>query len=503
MKEKIIKSVKQFINNEENFRLFFITTFFFASLCLIRDFFYVLAGILMIWGIWLAGYKMIYKRHILRMRNRVGVYLFSGSALLSCLIHIQDNFFRNIYIWIFMFLCFVFFYGIHTGKSKNACRREMKRLLEILNLLTLVIMAAGLVLLSVFPSGFEINGDAFVIHKNRFVGILFNANVTAFYALMGIIFSNILWVMKKAVNKLTVKKRIYYIICIVINTAAMFLTDSNDSILMLAVYLSFIAFYALFRGYRPTVLNFIFRIVALTLCCVLIGTVLLGGRTLFQEGVTFIMRQTEPPAKITEVITTPGGNVTVKPNPQKIPTSFEHQNTNLDSGRFTIWRQSLGLFEKFPLFGIGKENIVYYGNIYLGGLKYGDFHNGLITILISYGIIGLFFFMVLAVSIGKSMLKAIFRYRDDNRKDGRVLMYITAFCAGYCVYSMFEVALLVDLSYRVLIFWLLIGLALSYVNSYEHKALRNHENIPAISRSIYRISNYVSRMHSGKSKTLL
>lgn len=490
MKDRLSHFAGKFINSEEYFRLFFIMSFFFASLCLIRDFFYILAGVLMIWGAWLLGYKMIYKRHILRMRNRRCVYLFLGVSLLSCFLNIGSNFFRNIYIWLFMVFCIIFFYGIHTGKRKNACRREMKKLLELLNLFTLIIMAAGLVLLVIFPSGFEINGDAFVIHENRFVGIIFNANVTAFYALMGIIFSNILIVMKKAVHKLSVPKLIYYIFCITLDTAALFLTDSNGSILMLAVYLCFIAFYALFRGYKPTILNFIFRIIALGLCCTIIGAFLLGGRTLLQHGVTLALRSTEPPAKISQEVATPDGSVTVKPNPQKVPTSFEHQNKNIDSGRYKLWKQSLILFEKFPLFGVGKENIVDYGKIYFGGFKYGDLHNGLLTVLISYGIIGLFSFMVLAVTIGKTMLKAVFRYRSYNRRDGRVLMYITAFCAGYCVYSMFEVALIADLSYRVLIFWLLIGFALSYANTYEHRALRIHKNLPLVSKNIYRLSTY-------------
>ena len=93
--------------------------------------------------------------------------------------------------------------------------------------------------------------------------------------------------------------------------------------------------------------------------------------------------------------------------------------------------------------------------------------------------------MVLAIAIAKVMLKSIFRYRNENRRDGRVLMYITAFCTAYCAYSMFEVALLVDLSYRVLIFWLMIGLALSYTDSYERRALLHHENLPFRSREIY------------------
>ncbi len=479
----------RFINNDSNFRFAFIGAFFFASLCLIRDWFYIAAGIMMIWGAYLTGYKYIFKGYILRVRNRKLLYIFLGLSLFTALLHLSNNLVINLYMLVYMTECFVLFYGLHAGRSRNKAQHEMQKMLDFLNTSTFIVMIAGLVLLIIFPSGFVINGDSFAIHENRFVGILFNANVTAFYSLMGIIYCNLLWVIKKSVDKLTVKIRIWYIVCMVIHILSLFLTDSNDSILMLIVYGCFIAFYVLFRGYKPTILNFIFRIIALALSCALIAAVILGARILVQEGVSALFKMFESPAKVTE-IHSPSGNVVVKPNPQKVPTTFEHQNTNLDSGRFVIWKQSIGLFGKFPLFGIGKANIVDYGKKYLGGLKYEDFHNGLITIIISCGMTGFFVFMVLAVTIAKTMLKAIFRYRKENRRDGRVLMYITAFCAGYCIYSMFEVALLADLSYRVLIFWMLIGYAMSYTNSYENHAVRAHDNISDRTRSIYRIACY-------------
>ena len=484
----ILGHIIGFFNNDENFRLVFISSFFFASLCLIRDFFYVAAGITMIWAAYLVGYKFIYKKMIFRVRNRSLIYLFIGLATLTCILHCRHNFFRNMYIVCYMLFCFLFFYGIHAGRSKNSCRREVCALLDYLNAVTTIIMLAGLILLAIFPSGFKINGDSFAIHENRFVGILFNANVTAFYALMSIIFCNILWVMKKAVGKLHKKQIILYSICIFINSLALILTDSNDSLLLLIVYLWFIFFYVIFKGCKASFMHFLLRFIALIIAGVLIAAVLLTIRTLVQQGVAFLFSLSKP-VNTTSPPKIPGTEVTPPPA-QSTPTTFEHQNTNIDSGRFVIWKQSLGLFRLFPIFGVGKENIVEFGKYYLGGLKYGDFHNGLITIIISYGLAGFFTFMIFAITIAKSMLKAIFRYRNENRKDGRVLMYLTAFCSAYCAYSMFEVALLVDLSYRILIFWLLIGLAISYVNSYEHSAVLAHENIPDRSRSIYRIANY-------------
>ena len=485
MKDKM-RPLSRFLGSDQAFRTAYIGTFFLASLCLIRDFFYIFAGILMIWGTALAIYKIAVKKQLTYMRNKRIIILFLGCAVLTCILHCKTHFFDNMYMVVYMGLCFFFFYGIHAGKSKSRCRRETAMILDLLGAATTIIMAAGLVLLVIFPSGFDINGDSFAIHENRFVGILFNANVTAFYSLMSIIICNILWAIKNSSGKLTKAGRIWYIISIAINALALILTDSNDSLLLLIIYFCFIAFYILFKGFKPSAVNLIIRIIALMLACIVIAAALIAIRTLVQEGVSFLFSLTAPKAPV--IVTEPGE----KPELPEItppPTTFEHQNTNLDSGRFIIWRQSVGLFSKFPIFGIGKQNIVDYGKYYLGGLRYGDFHNGLITIIISYGLVGFFLFMVLSICVAKTMFKGIFRYRSENRRDGRALMYITAFCTAYCAYSMFEVALLVDLSYRILIFWLLIGLALSYTDSYERRALLHHENLPVRSREIYAFAN--------------
>lgn len=490
-----LSAVKSFFTNEANFRLVFLGFMFFASLNLIRTFFYYAAGISMIWGAFLFGYKLIYKHRLRLMHNRRLIYLFLGCALISCLLHAGDNLAVNLYYLLFMAVCFFFFYGLHAGHGKNACRKEAALLFDLLIGATAVLMLAGLVLLVISPKGFEYGGDHFAIKENRFVGILFNANVTGFYAVCAVLLTNINWVMKRAHGALTLRWRIFYIVCYVINVLSLFLSDSNDSLLLLIVDLCFVSFYALFRGYRRGLTSFLGRIFALLLACIVIGYGLIGARTIVQSGVSLILTSASsgsPDAQIATGVTAEDGVVKVKPDIEKHNssdnTTFEHKNTNLDSGRFTIWKQSAAMLKENPVFGIGKANIVDYGKKYLGGLKYDDFHNGLITILISYGAVGLNIFMVLAVTIAKSMFKAIFRYRKENRRDGRVLMYLTAFSAGYCAYSFFEVALLVDLSYRVIIFWLILGLAMSYVFSYERSALIAHENINKRSHSLYRLA---------------
>ncbi len=493
--KNIRSSVMGFLKEDSNFRLAFTGALLFASLNVIRIWFYVIAGILMIWGAGLFIYRMLYQGMIMRVRSRELIILFLSFAFLTIIIHAKSNFFVNFYYVCFMGVCFFHFYGIHAGRSRRKCISEVCILLDFVNIATTVMMTAGLVLLFIYPKGFSYGGDAFAIYESRFVGILFNANVTAFYALMSLIACNLLWMMKRSSGKLNAKWRVLYIVCGIINLLSLYITDSNASLLMLIIYLCFISFYVIFKGYKTGVVSFIFRIIAFLLAAVIICAVLVSTRTLVQQGVSKILSSVSPNVSISTGVTTkPNGNVVIKPDNRPKNSGFGHQNTNIDSGRFTIWRQSMMLFQEFPILGIGKANIVDYGVKYIGGLKYEDFHNGLITIAVSYGAVGLFLFMVLAVSVAKTMLKAVFRYRGENRRDGRVLMFLTAFCTGYVVYSTVEVALLVDIAYRVVIFWLMIGLATSYADSYERSALLEGSNIPERSRSIHRIAVYNYRL---------
>lgn len=491
-KQKPMKKLFSFFTDEANFRFVFVAALFFASLNVIRIWFYILVGIFMIWGVFLIGYKMICKGHILRIRNRWLIIMFLGCALLTSILRMSPNFYINIYYLAWMSVCFFLFYGIYSNKSRIACAKEVCRILDFINIATTSLMIAGLVLLLLYPRGFEYGGDSFAIHENRFVGVIFNANVTAFYAFMAVVSCNILWVIKRSSGKAGAKTGVFYIICSVINLLAMFLSDSNATLLLMIVYLWFICFYAIFRGYKRGFFSILFRIIALVLACIVIAAVLLGIRTLSQSGTSVLLSMSTPNTHISTGVKTQSNQVLVRPD-DSTPATFEHQNTNIDSGRFKIWKQSVELFEKFPVFGVGKGNVIDYGKKYVGGLRYEDFHNGIITITVSYGAVGFLLFMILSITIAKSMLKTIFRYRRENRRDGRALMYLTAFCTAYCVYSMVEVALLVDFSYRVVIFWLLIGLAGSYVRSYEHGALLSADNIPDRSRSIHRIAAYMYR----------
>lgn len=478
---------RQFFANPANFRL----VLFVILYCDIRYLFYpvymLVIGAMSLWSLGLMVYEMGVKRRIMRVKFRRIIFVFLVSATLSVLIHWRDNLPQNLLNLHWIAVCFFLLYGIHAEKSNIKVRREMKRLFDVLIFMTNVTMVAGLILFAIFPKGFELMNFGFVIIEGRFVGIIPNANVTAFYSAVSIILSAIMLRIRRADHTTSRKWQIWYLIGMALNCVTLVLTDSNATMVFMMVFLSFLFFYELFKEFSlkklPTLL---FRLAAVLLACVLVVTILLATRGGVQNAISFILMPRNSGVVISTDLNATDDNINLdrtelSPKPSNAKKILGHQNTNIDSGRFVLWRQALGLIEQFPLMGIGKENIASYGVEYLGGIrytdlggnKYVDFHNGLLTITASFGIVGLSLFLVMMLTIAKAMLRSMFRHKIRSRRDGNVLVLIVAFCAGYCVYSMFEVALFADCTYRVCIFWLLVGYGMSCVMKYHWQGLHS------------------------------
>ena len=463
---KIGNYLKNFFNSMECFRFVLFGALFFG----IERVSNITMGIIMLWSMYLFIYKLIIKKGIQRIRYRKIIYLFLGAAAFTVMLHRERNLADNLIVVYFMAVYFFQIYGLYSEKSNIRCQREIKRILLFIVSMTTVMMLIGFIGLVMFPKGFEWKGLYFILHESRFIGILFNANVAGFYSAMAIIACHILWRITRAQKQLSVKRKIFYLSCIAVNALSLFLTDSNAALLFLVTYCSFVMFYIMFRDFgKKRMHGFILRIAATALSFVVIITSLIFFRVITQSQVSLAITSGHSPSEFSTGVVKEDGMVGLTDDEYK-GNVFGHENKNIDSGRFRVWTQAVEMFELFPVMGIGKANIVDYANSYIGGLRYSDFHNGLLTILISYGLIGLNLFIVFSIVTAKDILKTIFQYKKKCRDDGSVPVLLTAFCIAYAVYSMFELALLADISYRVYIFWLLLGFAVSYVRKYRLQA---------------------------------
>lgn len=494
------KKITALLMNTSAIRFSLLCLLFFGSVCVIDTACYFLAAPIYVWAGIVLYIKLIKEKKLRKIKHLPIITLFIASGLISVAVNFAYNIHENLFMIYYVILCFFLFYGLYAEKTHEAAKREMTFFFKFFLSSTTILMTISIIILLCSKKGFMFMNYYISIKDNRFVGIFTNANLLAFYAVIGVILCHILYLRHKAVSKFTLGVSLYYGICLFINLVSLFLSDSNGSLVFIIIYVCFIAFYKIFRN-SDTVrtFNFMFRIISLVLACVVFAFSFLTIRSFAQEGFAALLESerkfsesqsieitsTIPESensKIPESKPSNSKETSKADNNKYLPsdntntenifsdkkaTTFTHENKNIDSGRIPLLKQAAKLFSLYPIFGVAPRNIVLYGEKYLGGLKYSDFHNGFVTILVSFGVVGFTFFIIFAVKIAKSMLVCIFKKRNKNDTEREMLPCLLAFLAAYCVYSMFEVTLLLDISYRVLIFWLILGYAMSYLNHYE------------------------------------
>lgn len=432
---------------------------------------YVVLIFLFLWGLFLLVYNEV--KHHTVLKTRYGAWLlgFVVTSLVTVTIHLADSVLYNVYNLIMVLhvaMCFFIFYSVHTEKHLNF-RRELYSVCKFIVYTTTVLGIAGLVFLMAEIS-FEVLWQKFIVFDNRFDGMFINPNQTGFIAVVGIFCSHML--LKKDFIAISGRERVSRIwigSCVAVNAISLLLCDSNGAMVLMIGYAVFFVIYKMFGSESRFTLR---QIVTKSAACLLAGVVIIASlffvRNITQAGFVQIMKTTNPVVisnGITEMIVEEEAIVT-----------FEHENKNLDSGRFKLWEQAAKMFLKHPILGIGKGNIYEYGNrMFEDGIRFSksygilapiltDFHNGYITILICSGVVGLVLFCIFGLRFFKHITMHVFR--DDSLKES-VLPCMYSFLCAYAIYSFIEVGLLFNVNFMVLFFWLILGYTSCFLVKYE------------------------------------
>ncbi|HBM98174.1 MAG TPA: hypothetical protein DD413_01980 [Ruminococcus sp.] len=208
----------------------------------------------------------------------------------------------------------------------------------------------------------------------------------------------------------------------------------------------------------------------------LVGTFLISSALMLREicktGFSVVVTKTNSFISLltgdTETIISDDGIKVVVPDANKV--TFKHENKNIDSGRFKLWMESVNLFKLSPIIGISNGNIVFYSEQYSDGvLNYtyhnNDLHNGFLTLLVSTGIIGFVLFGIFGFRFAKHAAQHLFLQKHTFRDD--VYPCLFSFLFAYLMYALFEKALLYDISFMVMWFWLLMGYTSCYIAKFE------------------------------------
>lgn len=433
---------------------------------------YLVLVFLFFWGVFLMVYNE-FRYHTVR-RTRYGMWLlaFVLTSFVTAAVHLASTFLYNAYNLIMLLhvaICFFVFYSVHTEKRLNF-RRELYSICRFIVYMTTVLGVAGLAFLMAEIS-FEVLWFKFIIFDNRFDGMFINPNQTGFIAVTAIFCCHML--MKKDFIAISGRERVSRIwigSCVAVNAISLLLCDSNGAMVLMIGYAIFFVIYKMFGSESKFSVR---QIVTKSAACLLLGVFIVAAvffvRNITQAGFVQIMKSTKPTVIVSDSITDKIVN-------DEAVVTFEHENKNLDSGRFKLWQQAAKMFLENPIIGIGKGNIYEYGNrMFEDGIKFSksygalapimtDFHNGYITILVCSGVVGFVLFCIFGLRFAKHITIHVFR--DDSLSES-VLPCMYSFLCSYVIYSFIEVGLLYNINFMVLFFWLILGYTSCFLVKYE------------------------------------
>ena len=338
---------------------------------------------------------------------------------------------------------------------------------SILGVLGFIFMMSGV--------KFEWYWIKFIIYENRFTGVFINPNILGFLSIVSIVCCHMVTREDFLVQAKKPRiSRIWLACCLLMDMFSLMLCDSNASMVFFICYIVATLVFDFFSStVKISKKQFFLRFMALLMFTAFVVFISFMVRSVCQRAFSSLVAQ--------PVIGIPGEYPVVG---DEIIT-FDHENVNLDSGRIKLIKESIRLFRLSPIFGISNGNIIYYSQKYLDGylsVSYHnhDLHNGYLTILVSTGIIGFLIFAVFGLRFAKHIASSLFKRQNAQSQD--ILPCIFAFCCAYLVYSLFEKALLYDISIMVMFFWYMIGQSSVYLNKYEPLSskyyMMNHHRLP-------------------------
>lgn len=460
-----MSKLKSFFSSSSKFRICYITDLFLCNLAYVQIPAYVLLVFLFIWGVVLCCVYQKKNNTFGKMRFSIWIGAFLVCNVITMLINFSSMLAYSFVMILHLCICFCLFYGMHTETGVNI-KAEFYLMCRIIVYLTTI---CGIIGITCLFGGVSFDSKIFdwikfIIYENRFTGVYINPNNLGFISVVSIVCCHMLLKKDFLVEANTKRiSRIWIVTCAGIDLFSLLLCDSNAAMVLAICYVIAFVIFKLFSAENKFTKKQIFLKLA-ALCCVGVFVVCSAFmfRTICQKGFAAVINSTS--------------SISILNNGEKIaeageePVTFSHVNKNLDSGRFKLARESVNLFKISPIIGISNGNIVLYSEEYSNGvMSYSyhnsDLHNGYLTLLVSTGILGFVIFAIFGFRFAKHIAQHLFGGKKPLSED--IFPCLFSFLCAYLVYAVFEKALLYDISFMVLWFWLIMGVISTYLNKYE------------------------------------
>lgn len=442
------------------------------------------------WGFFVLINNFFIGKKAFEVKYKNILWAFLSLMVFTSFVHMSVWFVPNIALALYTATCFFMFYGMYTDTSFEEIEKEMVFLLRFFIFFGTIcaLLSLATLLLQKETTIFSYN---FGIFKNRLIGIYTNSNILAFSMVESVVACDIIST-HYIKNKFKSKRlnKCFLLTCVILNCVCVFLSDSNASFLFLIIYSTMRVFCNIFFK-NQTLYNFKFlkgSLIVMSFCMILMS-VSFSLRNSCQKFIVDTVNDisvkqevvcTENTSSVTvpEVDEKTKNSVLITPEKQKETELSDfhigRKHYEVSSGRITLWKQGFEIFKHNPWIGIGRANLNMYAKKYLkNGLIHPDLHNGYLTILVCYGIIGLLIFGIFSILVAYDICKNMFLCANRNYFD--VIIRIFSVLVAYCGYCLFEKAILFDMTFMVGFFWVMLGYGTSYINRFT-ESLKGKEN---------------------------
>lgn len=476
-------ALKNGLKNSSLFRKIYIIDLFFCNIAFLQIPAYVLLFFLFFWGVYLVVFNQRKNNTFFKLRFGLWIGAFLICTLLSILINFSVTILYSFIMFLHVLICFFVFYGMHTEPDFDF-KDELYSIARFIVCISTIANIIGIFCLMI-GFNFEWYWIKFTIYENRFTGVYTNPNLLGFSAVVSVVCCHMLY--KKdfmdSVYQPRVSK-IWIVACVSTNLFSLVLCDSNAAFVLALGYAIVYVVYIFFadktgisKPEKPVSKS---KITLKIISLILVGSFLIGSallfRTICQAGFSVVVSKTTSVFGLLtgddEKLYDNNADDNSEESEQKSNegVTFSHENKNLDSGRFKLWKESMNLFKISPIIGISNGNIIFYSEEYSDGTlsfsyHQSDLHNGFLTILVSTGIIGFLLFGIFGFRFAKHSAQHLFLQKKTFRND--IYPCLFSFLFAYLFYALFEKALLYDISFMVMWFWLIMGYTSCYIAKFE------------------------------------
>lgn len=452
------------LKNESQFRLFYVVCLFLSSICFIEKICWILIPFLMLWGAYFLWNHYLFTSQIHKVQYHMTLLLFIGAGIVTSFLNFESNLSENLFMIYHAIICFFLLYGAHSNGALEDQKKEIFHIFYVLTTLINVLAFLGLLFMLVFVR-FQAFGYTIGLFDNRYTGFYTHPNIAAFTSVIGIIGCHLLCYKDDQAPKSYQLPKWFCITSSIIHVISIWIADSNASFIYVCIY--FFSYYSFIKEFSKKNNSFSFRkLYYLFLAFILFVSVSYGLRYVTQNTFKSVLTlcHTVDSTELEQI----AEDANLFPIISDEIEIGRRKQSDLSSGRLDSYYKALLLLQFKPILGTGKANIIPYGNMYLyNSFLFFDLHNGYLTILLSCGIIGFCLFLAFLLKLLKRAFFTLFHLQNVPSEDQKILSLLLASLLGYGVYSLFERTLLFDITFMVIIFWVLLSSFITYTKPYE------------------------------------